>query len=157
MDKKYWLYGVALLVSFASGRFLVPEKVKIEKQIVEVEKKSLVKDTDSERNKHKETVVTEKINSDGSKETTTHVIEETQASKKENESNSSESAKDQRETKEVERGSSKTTVGFMAGTSFTSPQVIYGVSVYRGVLGPIGIGVWGLTNGIVGASIGISF
>lgn len=157
MSKKYWFYGLALLVSFASGRWLAPEKVKIEKQIVEVEKKSSTKDTDSERNKRKETTVTEKIGPDGSKETTSHTVETTETAKKKSQSDSSESTRAESETKEIERGTAKVTVSALAGTSFTSPQIVYGASVSKPILGPITVGVFYLTPGTLGGMLGLTF
>lgn len=37
------------------------------------------------------------------------------------------------------------------------PEVFYGVSVSKEIIGPITIGLFGLTNGIVGASVGMNF
>lgn len=157
MDKKYWFFGLALLVSFASGRWLAPEKVKTVVQTVEIENKSNNKDSEAERNKKKETTTTEKTNLDGSTEKTTHTVEETDTTKKTNESDSSQSTTSKTASKEIERGTSKVTISALAGTNITAPQIVYGASVYRGVLGPIGIGLFGFTNGIVGAMIGLSF
>lgn len=41
--------------------------------------------------------------------------------------------------------------------SQSTPKLLYGVSVTKEVLGPITIGLFGLTNGTVGGSIGINF
>ncbi len=158
MSRRYWAVGLALLVSFAAGRWLAPEKIKIEKQIIEVEKKSSNKDTEAERNKRKETIITEKINSDGSKETTTHIVEETSASKKAGESNNSESGRAENETKEIERGTAKVTISALAGTTFsTETPIVYGGSISKPIFGPITIGAWGLTNKTAGFSLGLTF
>lgn len=150
MTKKQWVaLGLTILAAFAFGRWSAPDKIKT----VEVEKQTSAKDSEADRNKHKDTTVTEKVNSDGSKETTTHTVEDTEATKKTSESSISESTRE----KDVEKTSSKVTISVLAGTSLMSPQITYGASVYRPVLGPIGIGVWGLQSGTFGASIGISF
>lgn len=158
MTKRQWLLlAAALLTAFAFGRWSAPEKIKIQKQIVEVEKKSTTKDTEAERNKRKEITVTEVIRPDGTKETTTHTVEETTAVKKKAESDSSESNRASNETKEVEKSSSKTTVSLMVGTNLQNPKIVYGGSAYRPILGPVGIGLWGLTDKTLGASVGLTF
>lgn len=56
--------------------------------------------------------------------------------------------------------SPKWNVSAMAGYDFTKPKdlvPIYGVSVNRQVLGPFTIGAYGMTDGIIGLSIGASF
>lgn len=158
MTKKQWcLWAGALLVSFSFGRWSGPEKIKIEKQIVEVEKKSTTKDTEAERNKHKETTVTEVTKPDGTKETTTHTVEETSTDKKTGESDSVESSRASSETKEIEKSSGKTTLSVMAGTNISNPKVVYGAAAYHPILGPIGVGIWAFTDTTFGGSIGISF
>lgn len=156
---KVILAVIALLTAFAVGRYTVPEKIRIEKQIVEVEKKTETKETDTNRNKHKETKVVEVVKPDGTKETTTTTTEDTETDKKTNQQDHSESTNTTKETKEVTAGTQKTTIAFMAGTGFSldSQKAFLGAQVYKPVLGPIGIGVWYLTNSTVGASIGLSF
>jgi len=51
-------------------------------------------------------------------------------------------------------------VSALAGYDFSKPKdlvPIYGVSVSKQVLGPWSIGAFGLTNGIIGLSIGVTF
>lgn len=47
----------------------------------------------------------------------------------------------------------------LAGNDFSHPQIlpIYGLSVSKSLLGPITVGAFGLTNGVVGLSVGINF
>lgn len=52
----------------------------------------------------------------------------------------------------------KTNISALAGIDVTSrPQPIYGISVTREFIGPITVGAWGMTNGVVGLSVGINF
>ncbi len=156
---KVILATIALLVSFAVGRYTVPEKIRTEKQIVEVEKKTETKESEANRNKHKETKVVEVVKPDGTKETTTTTTEDTQTDKKTNQQDNTQSTNTTTETKEVTFGTQKTTLAFMAGArlSLDAQTPILGAQVYKPVLGPIGIGVWYLTNQTIGASIGLSF
>jgi len=51
-------------------------------------------------------------------------------------------------------------VSALAGYDFSKPKdlvPIYGVSVSKQVLGPFTVGAYGLTNGIIGLSIGVTF
>ncbi len=51
-------------------------------------------------------------------------------------------------------------VSALAGYDFSSPRSlspIYGISVNKEVLGPLTVGAYGLTNGIIGVSIGVNF
>lgn len=147
----------ALIGAFATGRWMAPEKVKIEKQIVEVEKKS--SDKDAEKSTKKTTTTTKVTRPDGSVEETTTVVEET--NRKSSKSETSESGKSDTETTEITRGSSKVSVLALGGVKLSgdvSNQVpVYGLSVSKPILGPITVGVWGLSNSIIGASIGLTF
>lgn len=50
-------------------------------------------------------------------------------------------------------------VSVLAGIDFSSavPKPTYGVSINKEFIGPITVGVFGLTNGTIGASIGVNF
>ena len=64
----------------------------------------------------------------------------------------------QDKTKEVTRGGSPVTILALAGVSvhnLSSP--IYGVSVSRSLIGPISVGVFGLSSGVAGVGVGLSF
>lgn len=144
-----------IVVAFAFGRYSAPEKIKIEKQIVEVEKKT--KDTESEKNKHKHTKVTEIVRPDGTKETTTEIIEDSQSEHKSNET--AERDKTTSESKEVTKSGAAVRVMIMSGIDVTNIKSMpfYGANISANVLGPISIGLFGLTNGTGGGMIGISF
>lgn len=144
----------SLIVAFASGRYLSPTKVVTEIKTVEVEKKET--DTQSNQNKHKETDTREITHPDGTKETDTKTVEDdtdkTNTTEKDKVSQNTDS------TKEVTRSGSRTTLSALGGIKLPgSPEVVYGGMIQKDVLGPVGIGVWGLNNGTVGASVGLSF
>lgn len=53
-----------------------------------------------------------------------------------------------------------TNLSLLAGYDFSSPRhlvPVYGLGVTREVLAPVTLGAYGLTNGIVGLSIGVNF
>lgn len=129
---------VIIVVAFYCGRYSAPERIKTETKIVEVEKEVV---------KTEYKTVRIKENKDGSKETV--IISE---------SNSQEKAKQKssEEKKEIIKNGS-TYVSVLLGGASTVPHLNYGLSVQRDVLGPFTIGVWGLTNANLGASVGLRF
>ncbi len=149
----------ALAASFAAGRYTLPEKVRIETKIVEVEKKTEKTKTDLDRDKHKETKVTETTNPDGTKTTTTTTVEDTKTEKKTDTAKTDNTQKTDTTVKEVTNALSKVYISALAGIpiSLDSVRPIYGASVTKPVIGPITIGVWGLTLPAVGLSVGLSF
>jgi|ERR1051326_3912424 lipopolysaccharide export LptBFGC system permease protein LptF len=162
---------VALAVAFASGRWLAPTKVKIEKEvvvqekIVEVEKKST--QTDKDQEKHKKTVKKEITRPDGTKEVITTTEDDTntkQVTKVEDDkSKQDDTTKVEKETKEVTRSGSPVTISLLTGASLkfenglSAGPVVYGASVSKPILGPISMGLFGLNNGTFGVSVGLIF
>lgn len=146
---KIVIVGVALIVAFASGRYLTPEKVKIETKIVEVEAKT----KETEAHKHKETTTTVIKEVSGKEETTTVVVEDSGKDIK-----STDNINKTTDTlKEVTTGSSKVTISALGAFDFKAGKPAYGISVTKPILGPIAIGLFGLTNDTLGCSLGISF
>lgn len=144
--------------AFAAGRYSLPEKVRVETQIVEVEKKT--KNSDVKQDKHKETVVVEVVKPDGTKETTTKIVEDNNKNTKTAEKDITD--KDIKTESLTIRGDSKVTLSLLGGAPLqfnpNSPQfVIYGGSITKPVLGPLTVGVWGLSNSTFGGSIGWTF
>lgn len=148
---KYIIVGVALLTAFAAGRWLAPEKVKIEKQIVTVEKQVDTKDKDD----HKKTTITETTKPDGTKTKTTVITDDSQTK----DTTKTDTATKETETKEITRGTSKVTLSALGGVhlGLGSQPVVYGGMISKPVLGPITIGIWGLSDATAGASIGLTF
>lgn len=154
---KYYLLVAA--VAFSLGWYVTPAKTITVTKTVEVEKSTKDKDTEAERNKHKETTVTEVVKPDGTKETTTKTVEDTSTAKKSNESYTSESSTSNSTSKEISREKASVTISALAGVKLTDlvAPPVYGVSVTKSILGPIVVGVFGLTNSTMGCSIGLSF
>lgn len=155
-----WAIGLQILAlasCFAAGRYTAPVKVVTETKVVEKEviKKELVTVTD--QIKHRETTITEKTNTDGSKEKTTKIVEDTTTDKKSDAKESDKTEKKETDTKEVTKESSKLNIAAMAGFDFGSPTPVYGAQVTRTLIGPFFMGVWGLSNKTAGMSLGLSF
>lgn len=158
-NKRYWIIAlVILLITFAAGRFSTPEKVRVEIKTVEVEKKHTETKKEEDEKRHTETVVVEVEKPDGTKEKTTKTVSDTETLTKTDKSKVSERTGETSTSKETIKGTSKTTIAAMAGIDYLTPaQVIFGVQVYRPVLGPIGIGLYTTTDYTVGATVGVSF
>lgn len=146
IDLKYKIIiaVVALAVSFAVGRYTVPEKVKIETKVVQVEKQDTDKDT------HKKTIVTVVQKPNGEKDSTTTTTVDVVSKTDSIISDKSDT------TKQITKGSS-TTLSLLGGYNLNNNTPTYGLSVTKPVLGPVTIGAFGLNNGTVGASVGLTF
>lgn len=156
---KIILVSAALLTSFAAGRWLAPEKIRIEIKTVEVEKKIDQTQVDAERNRRRETTITEETRPDGTKTKTTHSTDEAETHKTVDKSTVDDVTKSTTEEKEVTRGTAKVTISALAGlkpTDLTAPPV-YGLAITKPILGPITVGLWGLTSGTIGFSAGLTF
>ncbi len=135
----------ALAASFALGIYVTPDKVRVETKVVEV-----VKQVEVEREKHKETTVTERP--DGSKETKT--VEDTKTQKNTEETKDSNTAVKESETHPSNKISISALGGFQTYNAF---YPVYGLSISRPLIGPVVIGLWGITPGVVGVSLGLQF
>lgn len=154
---KIFLSVVALLTAYGFGRWSAPEKVKTEIKTIEVVKVVKVKDTSSRKEIHKKTVVTEKVYPDGTKETTTTITEDTEATKTGSETGTSETETESSTVKESTKSSQKVTVSGLYGVSFTGGTPAVGVSLTKPFFGPITPGVFYLTPGVLGVSLGLTF
>lgn len=146
MSNKFWV--VIVIVSFAVGRYSLPEKVVT--KTVEVDRIH----ADTDKDKHKEVTVTETVQPDGGKTIVTTTVEDTKTKK----------TVDRLETtntsKETVYAKSKTQLQALFGISDVfggSRAPVYGGLVSRNVLGPVTAGAWALTNGTAGVTIGLSF
>lgn len=155
---KILIITVSLTAAFAGGRLSTPVKIKTVIQTVEVEKKQSNTDTDSNQDKHKETVVKEVVKPDGEKETTTTTTEDTTLHKNTNTSTTDQTDISQTQSKEIIKDSnSKVTISGLVGVNAlnVSKGLDFGVSISKPILGPIAIGLFGLKSGTVGFSLGI--
>lgn len=143
--------GIAA-VAFASGRWLAPTKIKTEIKTVEVEKK-----TDNSKTKiNRDTTQVEITKPDGTKEITTKTHETTDTA----DSSTSQTLKSSDQTKEVAKDGSKVTLSILAGAPIRFSDIvqpIYGGIIMKPILGPITVGIWGLSNSTGGVSLGLSF
>lgn len=141
---KYIVYGLigAFVLGFAGGEyFSSPKTTTLEK--------TTQTDTQTKQNEvtHKKTTTVQEGN-----KTTTTTIEDTQINTK------SATDTDTKVYKTVILVKKTVNVSALVGYSLsTFPVPIYGISVSKELLGPVTVGVFGLTNGIVGISLGINF
>lgn len=147
-------------VAVASGRYLTPEKVKIETKVVEADKKT---DTiDNSKNKHqiKKTTVTVNKKPTGEETIVTNTTVETVVDDKKTQVVIDQSSKksDDKETKTA--AADKITISALAGANLSSlatSPFVYGLSITRPILGPVTLGLWGLSNASCGVSVGLTF
>lgn len=102
-----------------------------------------VKETDT--NAQVKTVIVEKKEKDGTIETTTTTTKDVVSVSKED------------KTQTIAPTKSLYNVQAIIATDFKSVQPIYGVSASKQFLGPVSLGVFGLTNKTIGVTIGITF
>lgn len=152
---KVLVVAAVVLISYAFGRWSAPDHVRIETKTVEIEKKTT--DSDTNRNKHLKTTVTETDSPDGTKTKTTVTTVDTDTEKKTH--STDDIAKTSDTVKETDKGA-KVTLAALAGASLSlsgSSPLIYGGIIAKPVLGPITLGVWGLSNATGGLALGVTF
>lgn len=169
LTKKQMIISAAVytVVIFAAGRYTSSYTSTDTKKEVKTDVQTKTEDqkikTDTDRDQHINTVTVEKVLPDGTKETTTTKTEDTSTQRKtdtvKNETDKDTSTDTTTETKKIESGRSKLTLSVLAGANVTnlSGGFVYGVHVTKDILGPINLGLFGLSNGTAGASLGISF
>lgn len=142
---KIIVFTVISVGAFALGRYSVPEKVRVETKVVEVEKKEIKKD------KKSETVIVKVTKPDGTVEEHTTIVsgETTDINKNVNTVSNQNS--------EIVRGDIKLSVSALVGTDLSTNNPVYGASLTTPVLGPILLGAFGLTNKTFGLSVGLTF
>ena len=146
---KIILAVIALVIAFGAGRWSVPEKVQIQEKTV----KDTKVDVDLNQNKHEETKTVEVTKPDGTKIKTTVTKEDTSTNKSVDKQSDTTIEKE----KTVTAQTAKVTISALAGASLSQFTPVYGASITKPILGPITIGVWGLSNATGGLSIGLTF
>jgi len=134
----------ALLVAFAFGYYMAPEKIKT----IETEKS--VKNEEEKKNSSTVTERKEITRPDGTKEVTEVTRTDTESNRK------SKETLEKEKLKEVTKSGRKISINVLAGIT-TKKLPVYGVSASMSILGPISVGAFGLSNGIVGVSAGLIF
>lgn len=165
-SKKAVIIVVYTIICIAIGRYSAATLEKTTKETtkteVKTETKDEKKDVKTKKDKKLKKVKIEKTNPDGSKETTiTTTIDTSDKSvtKKDDKTTKTDDNKEtSKETKVVERNSSKLNLGFLVGDDILNPTIgpSYGGYVNKEVLGPITIGAFGLSSGTCGLSLGLS-
>lgn len=129
----------------------LPTKTKVETN----ETKEEQSQKETEVKTRKETKTVDRVNPDGSRETTTVVVESNDVTTAEHFQGTV-----QRHTEsETSRDSSKVTISALVGAKISYPlgTPTYGVHVSRPLLGPITVGLWGMSDVTGGVSIGLQF
>jgi hypothetical protein len=169
--KKIAALAIFGLLCFASGRWLAPTKIEIKKEIVTVEstKKEETKNvsTDASRDKRVEKVITEIVRPDGTRETSTRVVEDSRTVRQSDSAavnrETSDKASTEKSSETIERSSGKLSIALLGGASPSLSNGLnlgpleYGVHVQRNFIDPVTIGVWVISAGSGGISIGLMF
>lgn len=156
LKTKVLIVAGAIVLAFAAGRYSAPGSIKTEaKNEQSEEKKTKEKEeTNTERRK----ITKEITRPDGTKETT--VVDEEIVKKKKSDATSEKTKETNVVKTEETRSGSKLTVSALAGAKikFSGPlEPVYGGMVSKEILGPVSIGAFGLSNGVGGVAVGVSF
>ena len=145
----FCVYSATLL---ATGAYLVPTKVKIEK-------KTDSKVTNTEKKKKRKITIVENKKPDGEVNKTTTITDDSDSKDNSKSVDTAISDKQSDTSKEVTHEGSKVSISALAGINpFNGPQApVFGASLTKPVLGPITVGAWGLNNGTIGGSLGLTF
>jgi len=154
---KIGIVSVALLTSFAVGRYTVSEKIVTVTKTVEVAKKDDDKVVDNKKKTHTTTTTTTAEKPDGSKVTTVATTTDINSDIKVNDKIDSTTSTESDAKSTISKGLSQLTLSAMGGYDFRLNSLVYGVSLTKPVLGPIGIGIWALSQPSVGASLNLTF
>jgi hypothetical protein len=162
MTQKYKiLIGVvALVISFAFGRYSAPISLKTETKTAQTDDKKSSETDDAKKHTHSSDTVVDITRPDGTKEHKVTHDNDTDVDNSKKETASDDKSKSTSVTKEETRSSSRLTISALAGThmSFSSPVTIdYGAMVCKDVIGPIHVGLFGFSSGLAGIAIGLSF
>ena len=169
MDNRYKVGMVIIytVVCLAVGRYTVSTKIVDTKSSTQIVNNKETKIDDKNVDKHDDKttkqVVVQIVNKDGSAQTTTTTITEDKdniiAKTDDKTVNLDNSSTINTETKTITKGGSKTNISLLGGVNLSNPAggMLYGLSVNREIIGPITLGVFGLSNGSAGLSLGINF
>lgn len=136
---------VTVVTAFAIGRYTVPEKVRVETKIVEV------KSQDTKKKDDVQTVVVVKKEPDGEETTTTTTLDKTTTD------TISHVAENEDTISTKSSGTQPITISVLGGVDTERSIGVIGGSITKPVLGPVTLGIFGLSNGTCGGSIGLTF
>lgn len=136
---------MAIALAFAGGRYSVSKSISTESEI----------NTEEQRNRNSHTQTTTVTTKEPSGQvkivTTTDTVSSVEITKKEDTITKSVQAPAKR---------SMINISLLAGTDVTHGLAViqtYGISISKEVFGPITAGLWGMTSGTAGISIGLNF
>ncbi len=149
---------VAALFFFALGRWSAPEKIKIEKETITIEAERLDNKTHVRIDENRNITIVEITKPDGTKIKKKTIIIDKNSDTRDEASKDTTVTTLTKETKTITKGS-KVTISALGGLHLTNIKgpVVYGGHISRPILGPVTVGIFGLSNGIVGMSIGLQF
>jgi hypothetical protein len=163
-NKSAVLIAVAILAAlgggYATGRYAVPAKVTVKTEVKVVEKiiEKRVEVEKKTKKNDKTTVIVEITKPDGTKEKRTMIVD-----KGETNIDLSTIVQNERDTKTDTKNSTVTDntrswqANGLVGYDLGRLSTVYGIQVERRLFGPVKVGVFGMTNKTVGASVGIEF
>lgn len=162
MSTKVKVVIVVALVAgaFAGGRYLTPVKIKTEIKTVEVVKTVIVKDKTSDKEVHKTTTTIDSVKPDGTKTTTTTVVEDSSTKQDTKTDIVKDGTKTETTKKEVTKTSSRLNISALGGAPISIHGLetpVFGLHVSKDILGPVSVGIWGLTDKTFGLSVGLTF
>lgn len=150
----------SLGTAFALGRYTVPTKIKTEIKTVEVIKTITVKDTSADKKVHKETTTTESTKKDGTKETKTIVVEDSDFKKDTTIVKKDDDKKTSDDKSETTKTGSRLNISALAGAPISLSGLgnfTYGLHISRDLIGPVSVGLWGMSDSTFGLSVGLTF
>lgn len=150
MDKTKIIIALVLLAgAYATGRYMSPEKIKVEKEVVTQVVEKIKTKTVSDLEK----TITETINVDGSRSIITVLRRKTS---KENEKDT-ESKTEVKEITDIQNRTNSVTINALGGLNVLDPKagLIVGGQISKPLLGPVVLGIWGMSNKTAGVSLGL--
>jgi len=148
---------ILLVAVFAFGRYSAPEKIKTVEKIVEVEKKTKEEKEQEKREIHRTTTITETIKPNGEKVIVTEIREDTNVVKNKDTAIVKDKVIEGTKDEEIVKSGSHLNVALLVGNKVDLSNGIIGAHISRNLIGPISIGLFGLSSGILGASVGLEF
>lgn len=162
MQTKYKVLIIVIVgaTGVAVGRYTVPVKIKTEIKTVEVIKTVTVQDTSADKKVHKETTTTTTTKPDGSKESKTTVVEDSDFKKDTTIVKNEDDAKFSDSKTEITKTGSRLNISALAGAPVSLHGLgnfTYGLHISRDLIGPVSVGLFGMSDGVAGISIGLTF
>lgn len=146
---KYSAVIILVLVSFASGRYSVQKPTTKDTSIVTNTVKTKERD-----NTHTKTKIIEDKKPNG-EVVTTEIIEQTNNDTKDQTEDTMSKQVNTSTPPKINTLNVSALVAENFSNGLNTPS--YGIAITKQILGPITVGGFGLTNGVIGVSIGINF